>query len=64
MIRQIEFALFDFRLHVEYDPSKGSRVEEILERSRREVAVIGVPPFNRFANTFSHVFGGGYAGGY
>ena len=64
MIRQIEFALFDFRLHVEYDPSKGSRVEEVLARTRQEVAVIDVPPFNRFANTFSHVFGGGYAAGY
>jgi len=62
--RQIEFALFDFRIHVEYNPSKGSRAEEVLARTRQEVAVMEVPPFNRFPNTFSHVFGGGYAAGY
>ena len=64
MVRQLEFALFDLRLHAEYDPGKGSRAEEVLARTRREVAVIEVPEFNRFANTFSHVFGGGYAAGY
>ena len=64
MVRQVEFALFDFRLHGEYDPAKGSRVEEVLAQTRQEVAVMDVPSFNRFANTFSHVFGGGYAAGY
>jgi oligopeptidase A len=64
MIRQIEFSLFDFKLHAEYDPTQGSRVEEILEHVRSEVAVMKVPIFNRFPNTFSHVFGGSYAAGY
>ena len=64
MVRQIEFALFDFRLHAEYAPDQGSRAEEILARTRQEVAVMEVPSFNRFPNTFSHVFGGSYAAGY
>ena len=64
MIRQIEFALFDFKLHAEYDPTQGSLAEEILENVRSEVAVMKVPTFNRFPNTFSHVFGGSYAAGY
>jgi oligopeptidase A len=64
MMRQIEFALFDFRMHAEYDPEKGGRVGEILGEVRREVAVVPVPPWNRFANSFGHIFAGGYAAGY
>jgi oligopeptidase A len=64
MMRQLEFALFDFRLHAEYDPGKGGRVLEILEEARREVAVVPVPPWNRFPNSFGHIFAGGYAAGY
>jgi len=64
MMRQIEFALFDFRLHDEYAPERGSRVLEILAEVRREVAVIEPPTYNRFAQSFGHVFGGGYAAGY
>ncbi len=64
MVRQLEFSLFDFRLHTEYDPALGARAEETLARTRREVAVLEVPAFNRFPNSFSHVFGGGYAAGY
>jgi oligopeptidase A len=64
MLRQLEFALFDFRLHAEYTPELGARVEAILAEVRSEVVLIQPPPFNRFANTFSHIFGGGYAAGY
>ena len=64
MLRQIELAMFDFRLHVEFDPDKGARVAETLRAVRDEFAVIQPPAFNRFACTFSHVFGGGYAAGY
>ncbi len=64
MVRQLELALFDFRLHVAYDPAAGARVAETLEQVRSEIAVIEPPAFNRFACTFSHVFGGGYAAGY
>jgi len=64
MVRQLEFALFDFRLHAEYDPKAGAQTESVLAQVRSDVAVIEAPAFNRFANTFSHVFGGGYAAGY
>ena len=64
MVRQLELALFDFRIHLEYDPARGGRVYEILEQVRDEVAVIRPPAFNRFAHGFSHIFAGGYAAGY
>jgi oligopeptidase A len=64
MARQLEFALFDFRLHHEYSPEYGARVYEILDEVRQEVAVAPVASYNRFPNTFAHVFGGGYAAGY
>ena len=64
MVRQLEFAMFDFRLHLEYDPTKGARVQEILDEVRAEVAVIKPPVYNRFQHGFSHIFAGGYAAGY
>lgn len=64
MVRQLEFALFDFRLHLEYDPARGARIYELLESVRREVAVVHPPSFNRFPHSFSHIFAGGYAAGY
>jgi oligopeptidase A len=64
MMRQVEFALFDFRIHAEFDPVKGGRIAEILGEVRREVAVVPVPPWNRFPNSFGHIFAGGYAAGY
>jgi oligopeptidase A len=63
-VRQLEFALFDFRLHREYDPELGGRIQEILDQVRDQVAVIRPPAFNRFAHGFSHIFAGGYAAGY
>ena len=64
MLRQVEFALFDFRIHLEYDPQRGGRIYEILQEVRDEVAVVKPPSWNRFAHGFSHIFGGGYAAGY
>lgn len=64
MVRQIEFALFDFRLHDEYTPGRGSRVQQILDEVRGEVAVVEPPAYNRFAHAFGHIFGGAYAAGY
>jgi len=64
MLRQLEFALFDFRVHRDYDPKKGARLRQTLEQVRKEVAVIQPPEFNRFENSFTHIFGGGYAAGY
>jgi oligopeptidase A len=63
-LRQLEFALFDFRLHAEFDPARGPRVDEILAEVRAEVAVFAVPEWNRFPNNFAHIFSGGYAAGY
>ncbi len=64
MVRQLEFSLFDFRIHREYDPARGARIEQILREVRDEVAVVRPPEWNRFANGFSHIFAGGYAAGY
>ncbi|WP_323813691.1 oligopeptidase A [Cellvibrio sp. NN19] len=64
MIRQLEFSLFDFRLHAEYDPVAPKSVQQVLNEVRDLVAVIRPPAFNRFENSFSHIFAGGYAAGY
>lgn len=64
MVRQLEFSLFDLRIHHEYQPKDGARTQEILNEVRDEVAVIIPPDFNRFQHGFSHIFGGGYAAGY
>jgi oligopeptidase A len=64
MVRQLELSLFDFRLHLEYDPAKGGRIQEILNEVRAEVAVVQPPEYNRFQHGFGHIFSGGYAAGY
>jgi oligopeptidase A len=64
MVRQLEFALFDFRLHLEYDPAQGGRIQQILDQVRDEVTVVKPAPYNRFQHGFSHIFAGGYAAGY
>ena len=63
-VRQLEFALFDFRLHAEYAPDQPPRIAEILAEVRAAVAVVRPPEFNRFPYSFQHVFSGGYAAGY
>jgi oligopeptidase A len=64
MMRQLEFALFDFRLHAGYSLERGGRVREVLQDVRRQFAVVPVPEWNRFPNSFGHIFAGGYAAGY
>ena len=64
MLRQLEFALFDFRLHAAYDPDAGGRVMETLDQVREEVALVKHPAYNRLPHAFSHIFAGGYAAGY
>ena len=64
MMRQLEFAIFDFRIHRDYDPDKGARIHATLNEVRKQVAVSRPPAFNRFENGFTHIFGGGYAAGY
>ena len=64
MLRQVEFSLFDMHLHFDYDPNGTKSVADVLAEVRHRVAVVIPPPFNRFQNSFSHVFAGGYAAGY
>ncbi len=64
MLRQIEFSLFDLRLHSDYDAHGELTVQQLLNEVRKEVAVLIPPAFNRFQNSFSHIFAGGYAAGY
>src|SRR5690606_38980832 len=64
MLRQLEFALFDFRLHAEYRPGIPGQSEALLRAVREQVALYPVPESNRFQNSFSHIFAGGYAAGY
>ena len=64
MLRQIEFALFDFRLHTEYSPGAQGLALRVLDEVRDEVALIPSPDYNRLPHSFSHIFAGGYAAGY
>ncbi len=63
-VRQIEFSLFDMRLHGDFDPNGKKTALDLIEEVRDEVAVIRPPKWNRFPNSFSHIFAGGYAAGY
>lgn len=68
LVRQLEFALFDMRLHSEYSDNDshgtGARVQQLLDEVRNQVSVIVPPRFNRFQHGFSHIFAGGYGAGY
>ena len=64
MVRQLEFALFDMRIHGQKQALSAAEVQQELDSVRAEVAVIPTPEFSRFQNGFSHVFAGGYAAGY
>lgn len=64
MVRQIEFALFDFLLHLEFTGQKEHEIQSILDKVRAETALLIPPKFSRFQNSFSHVFAGAYAAGY
>ncbi|HWR88540.1 MAG TPA: M3 family metallopeptidase, partial [Acidiferrobacterales bacterium] len=64
MVRQIEFSLFDMRLHSDYDPNGTQTIQQLLDEVRQEVSVVFPPAFSRFPNSFGHIFAGGYAAGY
>jgi len=67
MLRQLEFSLFDFSMHVSYNPDsneKSQHIQQVLDDVRAEYAVVKAADFNRFQHGFSHIFGGGYAAGY
>ena len=62
MVRQLEFSLFDFELHATH--GDGRSVLDVLNAIRDEVSVMRPPAYNRFPNSFAHIFAGGYAAGY
>lgn len=64
MVRQLEFALFDFRMYLEFDPSRKNQIQEILDDVRSKITVVPIPKFNRFQHGFTHIFSGGYSAGY
>ena len=64
MLRQIEFALFDFLVHANYDPALGSKALDVLKGVRQDIALIDAPAYNRQPHSFGHIFAGGYAAGY
>ncbi len=63
LIRQIQFARFDFELHQTTEKSE-DRIEKTLKTVRQDTQIIPLSPSNRFQNSFSHIFAGGYAAGY
>ena len=63
-LRQVEFSLFDMRIHAQSDQAKKLSIAETLQQVRDQVAVIQPPTFNRFQHSFSHIFAGGYSAGY
>jgi oligopeptidase A len=63
-LRQLEFALFDFRLHLHWESPEATPVQAFLDQVREEVAVVRPPAWNRFQHGFGHIFAGGYAAGY
>jgi oligopeptidase A len=64
MVRQLEFAIFDFHLHMNFNEDDHDQVQRFLDEAREQVCVIPIPEFNRFQHGFSHIFAGGYAAGY
>ncbi len=64
MVRQLEFSLFDIKLHQHKEIKKAEQIQQILDKTRQKVAVMIPPQFNKFQNSFSHIFSGGYAAGY
>lgn len=64
LVRQLEFALFDLRIHVASTATTAAPVQATLDAVRQQVAVVPIPDWNRFQHSFSHIFDGGYSAGY
>lgn len=64
MMRQLEFSMFDLRIHSEIKGENAKSIQQILDEVRAQTALMKPPAFNRFQNAFSHIFAGGYAAGY
>ncbi len=63
-LRQLELALFDFELHVQFKKEDQEAIQRILNAVRARTSLLPIPEFNRFQHSFGHIFGGGYAAGY
>jgi oligopeptidase A len=63
-LRQLEFALFDFRLHMEFTPQQEQQITRILQEVRAKLMLYPIPSFNRFEHSFTHIFASSYAAGY
>ena len=66
MLRQLEFSIFDFKMHRDYQPEQenSAYIQDILNEVRNEYSVVKAADFNRFQHSFGHIFGGGYSAGY
>jgi oligopeptidase A len=64
MLRQVEFALFDFKLHHQAAPENAQAIQQLLDDTRHAVSVVPIVEYNRFQHSFSHIFAGGYSAGY
>ncbi|ASD68479.1 oligopeptidase A [Pseudoalteromonas piscicida] len=64
MLRQLEFSLFDFHIHADFEPHTDCQIQATLNAVRERTAVVKAPEFNRFQHSFSHIFAGGYSAGY
>lgn len=64
MMRQLEFSLFDFRIHQEFEAESPEFVAKTLAKVRKQTTVVPIASYNRFQHSFTHIFGGGYAAGY
>lgn len=64
IVRQLEFAIFDFRCHLEFDEQQKNQIQRIIDEVRAQVSVVPAVPYNRFQHSFNHIFSGGYAAGY
>lgn len=62
VVRQLEFGIFDIRIHLQKYSEE--EVQNILDTVRKDVSVIFPPEYNKFQNGFGHIFSGGYAAGY
>ena len=64
MLRHLEYALFDILVHSAFDPNGGVSPQSVLDTVRQEIAVVPIAPYDRFLQSFAHVFAGGYSAGY
>lgn len=64
LVRQLEFALFDFKLHLSTEAPNAAKIQQLLDEVRQQVSVVPLAEENRFQHAFSHIFAGGYAAGY